>query len=212
MRTEVGDLLYKTLIFDGYPDWDAVPTASIESWHWERAENFRPPSFAKLCGIREKGLFVRLWSFEDSPRKECSTRDEPIYEDSCLEFFVQLDVNSDVYLNFEFNCDGVYRSQIGKNRNERIFLSELTDLEPEIKTFEITENGKKAWGIELFLSQNFLRLVTGTDYSVLQGKIRANFYKCGDKTPLPHYGAFSPVDSLEKGFHNPPCFGEILFT
>lgn len=205
-------MLYKTFVFDESPDWESVPTASIDSWHWEGSEIFRPPSFAKLCGVREKGLYAKLWSFEDSPRRECSKRDDPVYEDSCLEFFVQPDEKSDTYLNFEFNCNGVYLSQVGKSRNERTFLSELTDLEPEIKTFEINKNAVKAWGIELFLSQNFLRLVTDSNYSLSKGKLRANFYKCGDKTPLPHYGAFSPVDSLEKGFHNPPCFGEILLT
>jgi hypothetical protein len=38
-------------------------------------------------------------------------------------------------------------------------------------------------------------------------KIKANFYKCGDKTEEPHYLSWSPIDTPEPDFHVPSFFG-----
>ncbi|MCK7480493.1 MAG: carbohydrate-binding family 9-like protein [Candidatus Moduliflexus flocculans] len=40
----------------------------------------------------------------------------------------------------------------------------------------------------------------------------ANFYKCGDETEFPHYGAWSPVETPAPDFHRPEFFGEIVFA
>jgi hypothetical protein len=38
-------------------------------------------------------------------------------------------------------------------------------------------------------------------------KIRANFYKCGDKTPEPHFISWNPIDLPKPNFHVPQFFG-----
>ena len=82
-------MIYKTSCFKSDPDWADVPVAAIASWHWEEGEIYRPPSFAQLCAIGGEGLCARLWSFEPSPRATLTKRDDPVYEDSCLELFLQ---------------------------------------------------------------------------------------------------------------------------
>jgi hypothetical protein len=42
--------------------------------------------------------------------------------------------------------------------------------------------------------------------------MKGNFYKCGDKTPVPHYAAFFPAGQAALGFHNPSCFGKIILN
>ena len=42
--------------------------------------------------------------------------------------------------------------------------------------------------------------------------IKANFYKCGDKMLLPHYGMWKEVKAEDQDFHRPEFFGEILFN
>lgn len=39
----------------------------------------------------------------------------------------------------------------------------------------------------------------------------ANFYKCGDETEFPHYGAWSPVGTPSPDFHRPEFFGTLIF-
>ena len=46
------------------------------------------------------------------------------------------------------------------------------------------------------------------DHESLAGqKIRGNFYKCGDKTPEPHFLSWSPIDLPKPNFHVPEFFG-----
>lgn len=40
---------------------------------------------------------------------------------------------------------------------------------------------------------------------------RANFYKCGDLTEVPHYLSWAPVDTETPAFHTPACFGHLIF-
>ena len=40
---------------------------------------------------------------------------------------------------------------------------------------------------------------------------RANFYKCGDKLPEPHFISWSAIHSPEPDFHLPDFFGELYF-
>lgn len=156
------------------------------------------------------GIFARLWSFEDYVRTVCTTRDEPVYTDSCLELFIMPVPGDNRYMNFETNSNGVYLSEIGEKREDRRFIKEFTSLEPVIKPFTLSENGRTAWGNEIFLSERFISSVYGKDYSVNEATIKGNFYKCADLSVFPHYGAHFPVSSEALGFHNPDCFGNII--
>jgi hypothetical protein len=41
--------------------------------------------------------------------------------------------------------------------------------------------------------------------------IRANFYKCGDSTAVPHYLSWSHIATETPDFHRPEFFGELYF-
>jgi hypothetical protein len=41
--------------------------------------------------------------------------------------------------------------------------------------------------------------------------MRANFYKCGDKTKRAHFLSWNPIDIAKPDFHRPDFFGEITF-
>ena len=201
---------YESYVFNNLPRWESVPAAAIASWHWEGAEPFRPPSFAQLCGVAGKGLYARLWSFEANPRCVCDKRDDPVYTDSCLELFLQPVPGNEAYVNFEMNCSGVTLSQFGKMRQGRVFLKDFCALEPQVLPFTTVKNGQTAWGVELFLSDSLISGIYGIDYITKPCTLRGNFYKCGDKTPCAHYGAYFPAGSAMLGFHNPSRFGRII--
>ena len=40
-------------------------------------------------------------------------------------------------------------------------------------------------------------------------KLMTNFYKCGDETEFPHFGAWKEVAVPEPDFHRPEYFGEL---
>ena len=51
----------------------------------------------------------------------------------------------------------------------------------------------------------------GIDPGRLPSSIRANFYKCADRTAHPHFLAWNRVDAPAPDFHRPDFFGELIF-
>jgi hypothetical protein len=43
-------------------------------------------------------------------------------------------------------------------------------------------------------------------------KCRANFYKCGDDLPEPHFLAWNMINTEEPDFHRPEFFGTLEFN
>lgn len=198
---------YIAPLFDKKADIELAPVGNINSFHWEKDGYSRPASFFRLCAESNKGILARLWSYESNIRTECKRRDDPVYTDSCLEFFIMPVCGDKRYMNFEVNPNGIYLSQIGEKREERKFIKEITSLEPIITPLETND---EAWGYNIFLSEQFISSVYGCDYSVKEATIKGNFYKCADLSVSPHYGAHFPVSSASLGFHNPDCFGNII--
>lgn len=201
---------YQAPLFAENPDFDKAPTASISSFHWEEEGYSRPESYAKLVAVEGKGIYARLWSFEENIRCVYEKRDDPVYQDSCLEIFLMPVEGDKRYINFEVNPNGVYLSQTGETRSERKFIREITDALPVITPLSFEKDGRKAWGYEIFLSDEFISSVYGTQYSTTERVIKGNFYKCADSSITPHYGAYFPVSTAALGFHNPDRFGEII--
>ena len=202
---------YIAPIFGSTADAKDIPVAAINSFHWEQDGYSRPESYASLFAVEGEGIHAILWSFEDNLRCECTKRDDPVYTDSCLEFFIAPVEGDARYMNFEVNPKGVYLSQIGEIRENRRFIKELTDLEPVIMPMSIEENGKTAWGYEIIIPCDFISALYGIDFKISECTMKGNFYKCADASVTPHYGAHFPVDSAALGFHNPDCFGEFIF-
>ena len=185
--------------------------ARIDSFHWEREGFSRPESYVCIYAEEKCGIHIKLWSFEENIRCECVEKNSPIYTDSCLEVFLMPVKNDTRYINFEVNPNGVYLSEIGTCRKDRVFISKITDIEPVITPFSFSEGGKTAWGFEIFIPDSLVCAVYGINYSTEETVIKGNFYKCADLSAAPHYGALFPVTAAELGFHNPDCFGNIIF-
>ena len=195
---------YKTVCFENEIDWEKVPVGKIDCFQWESDPPFRPESSFQMCFLKGKGVFVRMNSNEKELRKLCTKRDERIWEDSCLEFFFSPEEDAG-YLNTEMNPNGAFLTQVGKERENRRFLKQLTLVSPEV-TAHSDENG---WGVELFLPCALFEEAFGVPFAAAPGVFRGNFFKCGDKTKTPHYGSFSPMGSISLGFHNPSLFATI---
>ena len=70
-------------------------------------------------------------------------------------------------------------------------------------------HGQKGLACSAVHPEGLISSLYGCEFSVGEGEIRGNFYKCADDSPTPHYGALFPVDSVSLGFHNPERFGTI---
>ena len=41
---------------------------------------------------------------------------------------------------------------------------------------------------------------------------RGNFYKCGDRLPVPHYLSWAPIGTPKPDFHRPEYFDRLIFV
>jgi hypothetical protein len=198
---------------------------------WQKAEslelaNFRPEGSSHRPRTRARllhgnsgihGIFRVEDQYVRSSRTEYM---EPVYRDSCVEFFVQPKPDQG-YFNFEFNCGGAMlatqvldpeRTQDGI-RKKRVFpegirsLIEVQSSMPKTVLPEITE--PVTWSLRFFIPFSVFEFFVGPLGPVPGQEWRANFYKCAEESSHPHWASWSPVDELN--FHRPQCFGNIRF-
>lgn len=198
--------VYETYVFENEPQWDKVQEGSLEFSNWDSSVHYN--TFFKMCFVKEKGIFLKMRTDETDLRFVNTKRDENIWEDSCMEFFICPFSHREEYLNFEMNPVGAYLCQFGKGREDRVFLASLTDEAASVKA-EISPQG---WNLELFISASLISEAFGETFTAGACSIRGNFYKCGDLTSKPHYNSFNKMGTLPPGFHNPECFAQIIIT
>ena len=185
-------------------DFLRAPSANIDEYPWQTGNDYRPPARARLLFAEDTGLLLHMYCEETAP-KAVYTRDmDPVYKDSCMEFFFSLDGES--YVNCEMNANGALLCCYGASRGERMPAQVLTDT----VLHAFAGKTKNGWYVRLDIPLSMLYKLYGRiDFS--DGfTFYGNFYKCGDETAMPHYGAWNPVVSPRPDFHRPECFGKLI--
>lgn len=195
---------YLTYIYDEKPSWELIPKADIDCYQWEDERKYRPEAYAKMCFVKNEGVYALVMCKESNPRSVYKTVGDTVYKDSCLEVFLLLNGNG--YLNIETNSLGVYLSEFGTGRYTRRPISELTSEKPTVTPIKTDSY----WGSEIFIPNALLRDLYDDFDTVEAGEYRVNFCKCGDLTEIPHYGTFAPMSDFEHGFHNPELFAHLI--
>ncbi len=176
----------------------------LTNYHWESDPPYRPNTYFKM-GVVGEDLVAILKCYEENPRAVFENRDDPIYRDSCLEFFVAPFEGREEYVNVEMNSKGAFLCEFGKGKFDRVFVSSLTEGSPIVEAFKGEDMQGAFWAVTVKLTKEFLSELYQAE-NVDFTTVKANFYKCGDDCEIQHYLAFSPVTTLPPGFHNPECF------
>ena len=155
-------------------------------------------------------VFLKYFVEENDIRAVNTQVNSSVCEDSCVEFFIHFN-DEKGYYNFEFNCIGTQLAGFGKTKLERDLLPQV--VVATIKTESCISPVKIKEAIYWELSVAIpLNAFIHHNFSTLAGRQgRANFYKCGDKLPEPHFVAWCDIQSAEPNFHLPEFFGEIHF-
>lgn len=158
---------------------------------------------ALVVDFRVSGLDLRIQNTADNGRQ---------WEDSCVEVFIQ-DPSKAVYYNFEVNPLGKVLACSGPDRQNRVArpAREMEQIlrfvcHPEEPQPTKDLQGVQSWRVGVVIP---FRLI-GVDPENLPHSLRANFYKCGDKTAHPHYLSWSPIPTEKPDFHRPEFFGELI--
>lgn len=180
--------------------------AAINQVNW--AEDF-PKQLPVTVRVAHGGdrLYLLYEVTGESVRAE-NTRDfGSVWQDSCVEFFMQREGEAG-YRNFECNVLGVLLSRHHKTREDAVSQSQHMPTIIRYGTIQHRYEDEKQvsdWSMYLEIPKSALGFETGES---LDGqRIRANFYKCGDNTPEPHFLSWNPIDLPKPNFHVPEFFG-----
>jgi hypothetical protein len=199
-----------TAIADISKKLDHVRQEIIDHAPWNAFPYKPQASFAMAYG--DSSVYLKFFVEEKHVRAVYSEPNQPVYKDSCVEFFVSF-ADEPEYYNFEFNCAGTCLLSFGEQRNNRKMTT--ADLIKSI-TFQssIKPTTKKdaniGWELTLVIPFDSFQYHQIT--SMKGKKCRANFYKCGDDLPEPHFLAWNMINTEEPDFHRPEFFGTLEFN
>ena len=199
-----------TAIADISRKLDHVRQEIIDHAPWNAFPYKPQASFAMAYG--DSSVYLKFFVEEKHVRAVYSEPNQPVYKDSCVEFFVSF-ADEPEYYNFEFNCAGTCLLSFGEQRNNRKMTT--ADLIKSIafqSSIKPTTKKDANIGWELTLVIPFDAFQYHQITSMKGIKCRANFYKCGDDLPEPHFLAWNMINTEEPDFHRPEFFGTLEFN
>jgi hypothetical protein len=193
--------------------WSTIPALTINHYLW-LDNGYRPHVEVRLC-YSPQNLYVHFDVFEAKVRVRYTQFQDPVYKDSCVEMFIDPFPEKRLgYINVETNAAGAALMAIGPGRSRRTPIPQA-----DLGEFEIVSSvkgpisgyhGAEFWTLAYKLPLALFEKHYGS--KIMPGHVaRANFYKCGDETETPHFGAWSPVRTPQPDFHRPEFFGRLVF-
>ena len=189
-----------------------LPVHQIDSVNWGGFP-YKPRATFRIAHNGDE-IFLQFRVVERGVRGtfEYDFGSEP-WTDSCVEFFMTPDLAKPDYYNVEMTCIGHGTFACGPDRNHRhnfddSVISRIRRFASLGTSSVVREGGRQCWSLTLAIPFD----IYGLDGSAISGrKMRANFYKCGDKMATPHFISWNPIGCPNPDFHRPEYFGEIEF-
>ncbi len=192
--------------------FDTLPINAIDCCNWPSQYPYSPVAQFKIFHDG-KNLYIKFIVKENDIQATVAEDQGRTWTDPCVEFFVSPEGNLDYY-NFECTCTGKLllawhpngepKEAAGKEVLDSVkrFPSLGTEIFPLRK-------GEHEWSvIEIIPATALFR----SGIESFDGKeMGANFYKCGDELPTPHFLSWSEIVWEEPSFHRPEQFGKLIF-
>ena len=169
------------------------------------------PQVQATVWVEPQVIRVR-WEVHDSLETyRCEVLEDggPIWQDSCVEIFLQCLDGSPDYCNFEFNSRGCCLAARGPDRYQRTVFqrSQYERIQRQLIPLSTPVAHQIHWELEVRIP----RALLGCKKDIRTHSILGNIYKCGDKTKIPHYLSAFPIHTPSPDFHRPEYF-QTLWT
>lgn len=196
--------------------WTGIKSLQLTHYMGEEPEHF-PFTEAKIA-YDDFAIYV-IFRVKDKYVKSVHTENQdPVYTDSCVEFFFSPEENSSKgYFNLEMNCGGTmlfhHQTEPRKNQtpiaDEDIEQVEVAHSLPQVVDPEIQE--ETIWCVEYRIPYSVLSKYW--DFSIPESGTlwRTNLYKCADNTSHPHWLTWAQIDLPRPDFHQPDFFGFLEY-
>jgi hypothetical protein len=182
-------------------------TIKIDTVDWPLEFSYKPEVSAKL-GHTDDKLFVKFHVTEEHAQAVTTENNGPVWEDSAVEFFVKVP-DSTYYFNFENNCIGTILAAKRTGRSDaQHFTEDQIAKVTHISSLkhEPLADSPADWTLLLGVPFESIGIPAGQ----IPTTLNANFYKCGDKTKIPHYLSWSPIGTKHPDYHRPEFFGKLF--
>ena len=179
--------------------------------NWPDEFPYCPDAAVRMAWCPE-GVVLHYRVNEQSVRAVYGEDNGQVWTDSCMECFIR-NTDSDTYYNIECNCVGTLLIGLRGEDVGRCHMSlETMALVKRWASLGREPFGQRteqtAWELALVIpstvfSKYPIHLEEGAH-------LRANFYKCGDDLPVPHFVSWNPITTENPNFHRPDFFGELV--
>lgn len=184
----------------------------IECCNWPKQFPYTPEVSFKAFHNGEK-LFLQFCVTEKDIHSVIEENFGQVWTDPCVEMFISPEEGC--YYNFECTCIGRMLAACHRTNAETMRMppETLATIEryPSLgnDNFALRE-GETTWSmIEVIPATTLFN----HKLESWEGKsMRANFYKCGDNLPHPHFLSWNKIDFERPNFHLPEFFGEVTFA
>jgi hypothetical protein len=99
---------------------DGQERRQIKYAPWSAGGELPKASFALAYGNED--IYLKYYVTEHTLKAEYSKFNDPVFKDSCVEFFIAFN-GDEKYYNLEFNCIGTSRVQIWAAQNRAHFFT-----------------------------------------------------------------------------------------
>ena len=185
-------------------DVNIAPKLKLSNTKWGY-NDYKNDVFVQLS-FDDEGFFVKFTVCEKNPLREKTEHFQFVHEDSCVEFFANFTPEeSDWYINFEVNANGVINFAFHKDRHTKKELT-LEDAKGlNIKTEIFDDYWTACYKIKYSFIKKYYPAFDIEKCSFIKG----NIYKCGDNTETVHYLSYFEVGRENPDFHRPEYFGKF---
>lgn len=189
-----------------------LPEHTIGCCNWPEQFPYTPEAAFRIFHDG-KNVYIKFTVTENDIKAAVTEDQGRTWTDPCVEFFVSPQGNLDYY-NFECTCIGKlllawHPADAPKEAANMNVINSVKRF-PSLGTepFELRK-GEHSWSvIEIIPATALFR----SGIESFDGKeMGANFYKCGDELPTPHFLSWNPIEWAEPSFHRPEQFGKLIF-
>jgi hypothetical protein len=182
-----------------------APLGKMNLYPWDNA-GYTPEATLKMV-YNESALRVCLYAAVETPTVLTNQDDGPVWEDDCLELFLAPYAEDPDYINFE--CNALGAMVIGKAASRADRQNLIAALKPQMGVYTVNYPGK---GFEVHYTLPLAALAELYNKPLLKkgDMMRLNAYKCGEATPIPHFGMLFPIENPTPDFHRPEFFQEAV--
>jgi len=196
-------------------NWKSIRAETLQHHMGEYPSHF--PGVQFKVAYCSEALYVIFRVEDQYVRAVATTHEDPVYEDSCVEFFFTPGRQQTTqYFNLEMNCCGkmLFHAQKAPRQGKAIPAAkrDKIDIATTLQgTIYPERRTSLTWAVEYRMPFDILLPYTTIDRPSPGATWRANFYKCADKSSHPHWLTWAPIDYPKPDFHRPDFFGEIVF-